>query len=411
MRFSENVVIGFRAMRANLLRSILTLSIIAIGIMALVGILTAIDSVSMSISDSFSGLGANSFTIQRKGADVRGRRRGQQAQIGSPVTFREAVEFKDAYDYPAKVSVSTVASATGVVKFADEKTNDDVTIIGGDDNYLDVNGYALEIGRGFSPTELDNGLQRALVGQDVVELLFEDKAEKALDAYISINNIKYKVVGVLATKGNSEDNSDRVVVVPLLTAKRYYGFDDKEYDIEVMAQSTARVDDAMAAATGVFRRVRKLRHAEADDFELKKSDSLVGIIQENTASLRYASIFIGLITLLGAAIGLMNIMLVSVTERTREIGICKAVGATRANIMTQYLTEAVLIGQAGGLVGIVLGILAGNAISLVTGGAFVVPWQWMLLGVVVCFITGLLSGLYPAYKAAGLDPIESLRYE
>jgi putative ABC transport system permease protein len=161
----------------------------------------------------------------------------------------------------------------------------------------------------------------------------------------------------------------------------------------------------------LMRNIRQLRASEENDFETFQSDSLLNMLKENTATIRIATVLIGLITLIGAAIGLMNIMLVSVTERTREIGISKALGATRANILSQFLTEAVLICQMGGIVGIVLGIAIGNGVALLLGGKFIMPWAWIILGFIMCMIVGLASGLYPALKAARLDPIESLRYE
>lgn len=412
MRFTENINIGLRALRTNLLRSVLTLLIIAFGIMALVGILTAIDSVSASINNSFSGLGANSFKIERKAKQMRGRRRGREEKQGNPIVYQQAIRFKEKYDYPSKVSLSTICMSNALARFGSKKTNNDLSLVGIDEQFVDINGYKLRAGRLFSATELENALPKAIVSQSVVEALFAGNNEKAMAASITIDDKKYNIVGILADKGSSANvTSNNLALIPLATAKRLYDYDKKEYDINVTVKNTNRLEDAMAAATGVFRRVRALRHYQNDDFELTRSDNLVTLINDNTATLRYASMFIGFVTLLGAAIGLMNIMLVSVTERTREIGICKAVGATRSNIMLQYLIEAVIISQLGGVVGIFLGILIGNSISLFTGGVFVVPWQSMFIGVFVCFVTGVVAGLYPAVRAANLDPIESLRYE
>ena len=206
-------------------------------------------------------------------------------------------------------------------------------------------------------------------------------------------------------------SSDRVVLIPLVKAKTLYGHQNKNYNIAVALSSVERMDDAVSTAIGVLRNVRKLKVSEDNDFEIRKSDGLIEVLKENTAMIRMATVGIALITLLGAAIGLMNIMLVSVTERTREIGICKALGATRKNILMQFLTEAIVICQLGGIVGIILGILVGNIMTYFMGGSFLAPWAWMALGIITCFIVGLFSGLYPALKASRLDPIESLRYE
>ena len=202
-----------------------------------------------------------------------------------------------------------------------------------------------------------------------------------------------------------------MVIVPIQAVRMYYGSFTNSYNISVMVSQATELGKAISSANQVFRTVRKNRPGQEADFEIQKSDGLIDIIVENTRTIQLAAIFIGLITLFGAAIGLMNIMLVSVTERTREVGICKSLGATKRNIITQFLVEALVICQIGGLVGIILGILAGNAVTTQFGGDFIIPWTWITLGISLCFVVGLLAGLYPAVKAANLDPIESLRYE
>jgi putative ABC transport system permease protein len=287
-----------------------------------------------------------------------------------------------------------------------------VRLRGVDDNYLDISGLDLAAGRNFTRMEVMEGTHKAIIGKDIVTLLFDENNQRAIDKVISVGNIKYKVVGVLASKGSNMDQSqDRQVLVPVLNVKRYYGTIRSNYEVKVGLTQATDMEDATSTTIGIFRNVRKLRIGQDNDFEIFKSDGLLDILKENTFYLRMATIAIGLITLLGAAIGLMNIMLVSVTERTREIGIRKAVGATSNNIMVQFLTEAVVICQIGGIVGILLGMIAGNLVTYLTGGKFIIPWPWIILGVILCTVVGLVSGLYPALKAAKLDPIESLRYE
>ena len=217
----------------------------------------------------------------------------------------------------------------------------------------------------------------------------------------------------MASKGSTmNESSDRRVYAPLMTAKALFGSGvDRDYFLMVAVNNSTDMEAAQSEAIGLFRQIRGLRPGQDDDFKVFASDGLVAILKENTTNLRLATIAIGLMTLLGAAIGLMNIMLVSVTERTREIGIYKALGATRRSILLQFLTEAIVICQIGGLVGIFLGILIGNIVTPLLGGSFLIPWGWMFLGFALCMVVGVVSGFYPAMKAARLDPIESLRYE
>jgi len=413
MNFSEILSQAFRSVRANSLRAILTTLIIAFGIMALVGILTSIDALLFTMNDNFSRMGANTFEIRPTGTTLQSHRHGRQEKRGDPITYRQAMEFEERFEYPGStVSVSAFATGNATLKYGNEKTNPTVRIRGIDQDYLELNGLDLEMGRGFTNVEQESGTQVAIIGSDIVKTLFGGRTAAAINQNITIDNRRFTVVGVLTSKGAAMNQSfDRQALIPLLCERQWYGWADKNYLVSVGTAVATEMDDAISEAIGVMRTIRQLRASQDNDFEVQKSDGLMNVLVESTTTIRVATIIIGLVTLIGAAIGLMNIMLVSVTERTREIGITKALGATRANIMNQFLAEAVLICQVGGVLGILLGIGIGNGVALLLGGKFIIPWAWMILGLITCLIVGLASGLYPALKAARLDPIESLRYE
>ena len=413
MSFSEIFRMSIESVRANTLRSVLTLLIIAVGIMALVGILAALDSVLNSLNESFNDMGSNSFSVLPKSQGISSNKGGRRDKVSDDITFDQALEFKDRYNYPAKVAISTNATNSATVQRGEKKTNPNVRISGIDESYLDVKGYDLTFGRNFSNLEVKSGANKAIIGHDIVKLLFSNEPEKSLNQDILLGNIRYTIIGILKEKGSSggQQGADRLVMIPIENAKRTYNSISRNVDVDISVASAIEMDNATDVATVIFRQIRKLRVGQEDDFEIFKSDSLLDILKENTVKIRWATIAIGLITLLGASIGLMNIMLVSVTERTREIGIRKALGATRSSILTQFLTEAIFICQMGGLVGIFLGVMAGLGVSVALKSTFIMPWAWIVLGITVCFVVGLFAGLYPALKAARLDPIESLRYE
>jgi putative ABC transport system permease protein len=407
----ENIKIALQSIKSNMLRSIITMIIIVFGIVSLIGTLIAIDAIKYSINSNFTSLGANTFTIRNRESSIRIGRKGKAPRRFRPISYDEAIRFKKEFDFPAKVSVNTMASFNSKLIYKTKKTNPNIQVTGSDENYLSASGYELESGRNFSTSDIFYGGNVALIGQDIKKSLFENY-ENPLDKFIKVGINRYRIIGLLKEKGSSfTGGGDKIVIIPIQNSRINFPDPKASYNINVVSDNPELMNIAAYEATGLFRQIRKVEIEEDPNFEIIKSDNLANILIDNIKKVTMGATVIGIITLLGAAIALMNIMLVSVTERTREIGIRKALGATRNSIKSQFLTEAIAISTIGGAVGILFGIIIGNVISQYMNIGFYMPWFWTFMGFTICFFVGLISGYFPASRASKLDPIESLRHE
>jgi putative ABC transport system permease protein len=424
MKYFDILALSYRTIRSNKLRTSITVAIIAFGIMALIGIITAIQAMNQSLTESFSTLGANAFTIRFKERNIiigsggsrvsqvkRGKRQDKNSNIGKIINYRQARLFKENFKFPSLVGIQLGGPRSLIAKYGSKETNPEVQVNGGDENFLLINGYTLHSGRNFSKLDVETGRNVCLLGSDIAKSLFPKNQESCVDKIIRIANVPYRVIGLLNPKGSSVFmRMDKVIISSYNNVRRLPNA-AVSYTINVMVNDVTQLEPAIAEATGTFRAIRRLDIKDNENFFIDKSDAVAETMIGLLGSISGSAGAIGLITLIGAAIGLMNIMLVAVTERTKEVGLIKALGGRRSSIRNQFLFESVIISLLGAVFGIILGVLVGNIFSMVLGTGFVVPWGWVITGIIICSIVGLTAGLWPAIKASKLDPIVALRYE
>ena len=426
MTFKDTVKLSWRNISSNRLRTGITVAIIALGIGALIWFLTSLKAASNSLTSSFSTMGANAFSVRFKDRNVRfggGPQRDvkktskaalkeKKSSIGKIITYEEAKAFKERYPFPAMVGLALRGAGSIVVNNEKKKTNPDINVTGGDENYLELNGYKIAYGRNLTAADVENGRNVCVIGSGVAEKLYPGNSAKAVDNVINVNRIPYRVLGVLEDKGSSAFfNTGKVVITSYNNIRRLYASQNSSFVIAVMVSDINLMDVAVGEAKGAFRPIRKLDVKEEDNFFIDKSDSIAATLLNNLGFLEKGIIGVALITLLASSIGLMNIMLVAVNERTKEIGLIKALGGTKRDIRNQFLWESVLISLLGAVVGIIVGILLGNLIAMFLKSGLVLLWGWIIGGIIVCSLVGLAAGLYPAIKASKLNPIDALRYE
>jgi putative ABC transport system permease protein len=405
MTLLDNIQLAIRALKGNKLRTILTLMIIAFGIMALISILTSIEAIKVKLTENFVELGATAFTIQYDDGVSR-RKKSENPKI----SIQEGESFKSRYKFPATIALYTKVGGSIIAKSRFAESNPNVSLEAVDFDYLKVTGKNLWMGRSFSQIEMESGSNVAIIGFDVAAKLFQDK-DSIIGAPLAVDGRKYRIIGVIKPKGASAGKNDNYILIPYTNAKQEFSISNKSFEIIVESGANFEMERAIEEASGVFRGVRKLEMGAEDNFSIVRSDKLASTYLNNIRFLSLATIVIGFLTLIGAGVGLMNIMLVSVNERTREIGVSKSLGATKKIIFTQFLTEATTICVLGGIMGIILGVFFGNIVSLFLKTGFVLAINWVIFGLIFCTIIGLLAGLYPAIRASKLNPVDALRYE
>ncbi len=411
MNLKEAFISALNSIRANKLRASLTLLGIVIGVFSIIGVMTLLDALQKGIDSGLSQLGTSTFQVQKWPATfVSGPGKWRKYEKRKPITIDEGYRLKELASLPKYIGLEDWSGGK-TVKYGPNQTNPNFQMGGVTTEFLPANNHTLSEGRFFTEEEVKSTRNVAVIGMEVVDKLFHFTSP--LDKEIEIDGNRFTVIGVLVAKGeNLGQSQDNIVLVPLYTMDKIYGArKDRSLNITVSAYSKAQLDETQEEVIGLMRQIRKVPPGEENDFDIWSNESLVREANNFTVYFKYGAGVISFISLIAAGIGIMNIMLVTVTERTKEIGIRMAIGAKRGNILTQFLFEAIVLCELGGVIGIAIGIGVGNLLGSIFHFPVTIPYDWVLIGVIVCSLIGILFGTYPAFKAAKLNPIDALRYE
>jgi putative ABC transport system permease protein len=408
MNFSEVFRMAMVAIRTNKLRSILTMTGVTIGVFSVIGVMTALNAVRGSIETGLNVLGSNLFQLAKYPAINTSNPEDKFANRRN-IVLAEGIELRRLMEDQAQSICFKVFDGGKPVSYERTKVQG-LTIVGTNEAFLAANSYSIGYGRNLSPEDVDLVRPFTVVGNDIPKKLFPN--ENPLGKTIKINEKPYRIIGVLAEKGSSFGQSqDNLVLVPITKFFADFGSANRTVNIAIQSTSQATYNQTLDKAIGAMRNARGLKLGQDNDFEVYSNDTLLNAFAQIADTIRAGAFVISAIALLAAGIGIMNIMLVSVTERTREIGVRKAIGARRQDIVKQFLLEAVLLSEVGGLIGVLAGVMGGNGVAIFFHVPMVFPWGWALTGLIVCSLIGIGFGWYPARKAASLHPIEALRYE
>ena len=409
MLLRETIIQAIYSLAVNRLRSWLTIMGVAVGVFSIIAVMTALDAIDKSVESGLSSLGANTFQIQKNPATVFGSGHSRNFYANrKDITYKQALIFRKSMEGKVRNIGFIIVSPANLAKYANRTTNPDVAMTGGDENFAASNGFSISTGRNLSESDIRSARNTAVIGGELAQTLFPS-GESPVNKLIKVNGEVYSVAGVFEKKGAAFGQSqDNFVLIPIT---RYLDHINEKSTISITVEALSRKEypAAIDRAIGAMRLARGLTVKEINDFEIRTNESLIDSFKDIKSAISTGAFIISFMALLTAGVGIMNIMLVSVTERTREIGIRKSIGAPRNTILRQFLFEALFLSIAGGLIGVVVGIAAGNVVALKFNLPPIFPLLWITVSMVVCSVIGIAFGLFPAWKAANLNPVEALR--